>query len=114
RLNDGVHRDAAEAQLGTLLSTITRSRPPRDRASGVTLRRATFFPVDRDPLAVATLTLLVTVLLLAATAANVTNLLLTRTLTRQREIAVRLAMGAARWRVAAQLLLESLCVALAA
>ena len=114
RLNDGVHRDAAEAQLSSLVTSITSNRLPHDRATGVTLRRATFFPVDRDPLAIGMLTLLVTALLLAATAANVTNLLLTRALTRQREIAIRLAMGAARRRVAAQLLMEGLSVALAA
>ena len=70
-----------------------------------------FYDVRESDLRAVTILSVVVALVLLIVCANVANLLLSRALTRQKEISVRLSMGATRVRLIRQLLTESVMLA---
>ena len=115
RLQPGVSVAQARAALDTLSAHLEQTYPDTNRDI-----RLHAWPLWQAPYGAQKIFRPVFGLLLAATAgvllivtANLANLLLARAATRQREIAIRLAVGASRGRLIRQLLTESLLLALA-
>jgi predicted permease len=113
RLKANTSRSAAATALSATARHLATEYPGRDRPSAVTVVPGTFFTLDPGIWPVIILVLSIVGLVLAIACANVSNLVLARTTGRQREIAVRLAIGATRWRVVRHLMMESTVLSLA-
>src|SRR5579871_4549074 len=112
RLKLGVSQQQAQARLQSIGQRIAREHPKTSKGFGLTV---TGLQQDlAGNLRPALLVLLgaVTFVLLIA-CVNVANLLLSRAATRRREIAIRAALGAGRWRIGRETLGESLKLSLA-
>ncbi|HXW04949.1 MAG TPA: ABC transporter permease [Vicinamibacterales bacterium] len=106
RLKPGVAVDASRAEIRTLGEQITRENPRRNRFLG-DVAPLTEHVSGRIRPAVWVLAGSVGMVLLIV-CANLSNLLLARTAARQKEIAIRTALGAGRRRLAAQMLTEGI------
>ena len=115
RLKSGVTRAQAQADLGNLYARIAKEYPDAHRGT----ETATLYPMWRAPWGANFYLRMILFLLMAISGvvlllacANVANLLLVRSVTRRREMAIRLSIGATRWRLVRQLLAESLILSL--
>lgn len=108
RLAPGVSADAARADLQRIGATLGRSYPEEDKGIGFLLKSSrTWVASDTTRRALWVLLSAVTFLLLIA-CLNIANLLLARGTARQREIAVRSALGASRRRLMRFVMMEAL------
>ncbi len=115
RLKPDVTRQKAQEELNILMRQIASQYPDAHKDS----IRITLAPLWRSPIGANSVLYIFLPMLMAIAGvvlllacANVANLLLVRSVGRRREIAIRLSMGASRWQLVRQLLVESLLLAL--
>jgi predicted permease len=115
-LRPGVNQLQAENELNLRMQRIAEQYPDDHRGNN----RLSLDPLWRSPFGAnvylaGTLPILLAlaVALLVLACANVANLLLVRSVARRRECAIRLAMGASRWTLVRQFMVENLMIAMA-
>lgn len=118
RLEPGVTLEQAQASMELLARSLEAQHPDDNRGRNVALvpLNQAAIPERQRPAFVRAGKVLATIVVVGMliACANVMNLLVGQALDRRREIAMRLSLGASRWRLVRQLVTESLALALAA
>jgi predicted permease len=114
RLKPGVTREQTAAELQTLAQRFALSNPKTDKGNRFVFEQAGAVQQGNRRALFLFLTALsvVVLLVLCIACANVANLLFAQAASRQRDMAVRLALGATRGRLQRQMLMESLLLGL--
>lgn len=112
RLRKGTRAESARAELDTISRRLESEYPTQNKAIGIQVLEGKDYFNPRMKTILFGLWSAVGLVLLVA-CANVANLLLARAAVRARELSIRMAIGAGRWRVVRQLLAESVTLSIA-
>jgi predicted permease len=109
RLKPGITREQAEASLQTVMQQLAKEYPKDNEGLSARLTPVGLFlpSIRAGVMGFSWVLMAVVGLVLLIACVNLANLLLARATERKKEIAVRLALGASRWRLLRQLLTES-------
>ena len=111
RMKPGVTVEQASADMATVADGLAREYQATNKGRGVRIEPLHDALIGSDLRTTSILFLGVVGFVLLICCANVANLLLARATVRMRELSLRSALGAGRWRVARQLVTESLVLA---
>jgi putative ABC transport system permease protein len=114
RLKAGISQESAQSEMTTLGDNLKHAYPLTNSDRRIVVRTELQAIVAKEPsrLAIAAILLALSGVVLIIACANIANLVLARGRARSREIAIRLSIGAGRFRLIRQLMTESLTLAL--
>jgi putative ABC transport system permease protein len=112
RLKPGVTLEQARAGMDVVAQRLARTYPASNRGWGISVDRLADVLISPQLRTAVTVLFAATVFVLLIGCANLANLALARSLSREGDIAVSAALGASRWRLVRELIVEHVVVAM--